>query len=1340
MTDVYARPGDSARSDAELILEVRGGDLDAYGALFERHAAAARSVARQYARSAADADDLVSEAFHRVLDVLQHGGGPDATFRAYLLTVVRRLAADLAKGLQRTRPTDDEHTLDSGLDSVASTELPALASFERSVVRQAYEALPERWQAVLWYTEVEGRAPAEVAPILGLTPNGVSALAYRAREGLRVGYLQEHLTSAPSEGCRAVNPMLGSYVRGGLARREVAKVDAHVADCPECRALVLELSDVAHGMRAVVAPLIVGMAGMAVVGALPIGGALVGGLTWAGVTAVGTGAAGAGVVAGTSGSVAGAGVGAGTAGAVSTGVVTGGFAGTSTLGTGVIGAGGTGVAATGGAAAGGTAAASGAGVAAAAGATVASAGSAAAGTAGAAVAVTTGAAAMGGATVAATAGAIAVATVGVVTVLTAMNPPESTPTASEPTVVSVPGAPWQVPWEDADGDPRPADEPADDDPAVLPTSPANLGGGTLFAALADPAVLDVSAASTDALQPRTTQPVAFTVTNTGGSDADGAYIEVALPEGLDLVRPPSPAGAAAPTEPLGAGDLACTPTDDTQRVVRCELGSVPPGESRTRTVPVLARSGGSYAVAAHVWADDLARQSVALPPTTVLPYGAELTAQAGQVLSVANPGEAWVPVTVQNTGDLPAGPGWSALVTVPAGLHPVGADGELGCSPAQDGAWSCAPGAGAAPLGAGEARTARIQVVADGASPAGAADVAVQPALPGSTHVVAGSARLDVAEPWAGATTGGQGVQAWCVARGGVAEARSVVGATYVNRTAQTVRLRLDAAGDSRAADQVLAPGASATVRVPDGMRVPAGTATWTLSTTVAGQEYRTTVHAGSHGRAECYDPRWDVTARAETVNEGGTLAVRTTVTNDTAEPMQVGAAVAGRSADAVRLGAGETTTLTVPTGARTLDPGQVELRLYRWVADADGDAPEHGVVPTNAPKASYAGATLAPATAGAATLAGSCTPADGSSWHTVSVPVDNTASTLPVRFATAVRGSESAVRVDGGRTGVLELSVPWGTRSLTVSADGRELGSVDVPAFAGCVTPSWPAGSVDVDVATRCVDDRAQVVVTLRNRGTTDYRANLARDGAGSAALPAGGEAVLHQQVGGLEAPAGSVTLQFGREFEGQRHVAERELAHAAVSCRVVAPQARLDLGDVQVSERWWRTTSTRSAAVVLDNSGSSVPVEFTVSGTGGDRTTTVDARSTQRLDVGTVVGRRGASYDVSAGGWSTTLAVEPFTGAAAGWCAPRARWGQDYAVGDVASRRGTNYRYVGWEPRGEAAQGDAPGRSGQGKGHGKGQGKGQGDANGHDGARGQARGHDGRGPWVALGRCEYR
>lgn len=74
---------------------------------------------------------------------------------------------------------------------------PAVADLERTMIARAFASLPERWQAVLWHTETEGARPAEVASLLGLTANGVAALAYRAREGL------------PADARRAVSLSLG---------------------------------------------------------------------------------------------------------------------------------------------------------------------------------------------------------------------------------------------------------------------------------------------------------------------------------------------------------------------------------------------------------------------------------------------------------------------------------------------------------------------------------------------------------------------------------------------------------------------------------------------------------------------------------------------------------------------------------------------------------------------------------------------------------------------------------------------------------------------------------------------------------------------------------------------------------------------------------------------------------------------------------------------------------------------------------------------------------------------------------------------------------------------------
>lgn len=247
-----------APSDAELIARVRAGDLDAYGELFGRHHHAAVRMARQLV-PANDADDLASDAFAKVLDALRAGGGPDISFRAYLLTTVRRVHVDRIRSGRKVTSTDDIAAYERDPQGF---EDPTVTGFESGAAAKAFASLPERWQAVLWHTEVEGEKPATIAPLLGLTANGVSALAYRAREGLRQAYLQQHLADVAGDRCRWTTERLGAYVRGGLTKRENHNVREHLDDCAKCTAVYLELVEVNSALPALLAPALLGTAGI----------------------------------------------------------------------------------------------------------------------------------------------------------------------------------------------------------------------------------------------------------------------------------------------------------------------------------------------------------------------------------------------------------------------------------------------------------------------------------------------------------------------------------------------------------------------------------------------------------------------------------------------------------------------------------------------------------------------------------------------------------------------------------------------------------------------------------------------------------------------------------------------------------------------------------------------------------------------------------------------------------------------------------------------------------------------------------------------------------------------
>lgn len=248
----------STLSDAELVKRVRSGDTQAYGVLWERHSRAGATVARSYT-SSFDPDDLVSESYAKIFQIITAGGGPDGAFRPYLFTTIRNTAASWGRARRETSMDDAEQ-----IEDPAFSEENSLAALDRSLTASAFRALPTRWQEALWYSEVEGMTPQEIAPLLGMKANSVAALTYRAREGLRQAWIQAHLKSVPDDSdCRWTIDRLGGYARKSLGKRDTGRLEAHLQDCAKCTIVAAEAKDVGSRLALVLLPLTAGVAGAA---------------------------------------------------------------------------------------------------------------------------------------------------------------------------------------------------------------------------------------------------------------------------------------------------------------------------------------------------------------------------------------------------------------------------------------------------------------------------------------------------------------------------------------------------------------------------------------------------------------------------------------------------------------------------------------------------------------------------------------------------------------------------------------------------------------------------------------------------------------------------------------------------------------------------------------------------------------------------------------------------------------------------------------------------------------------------------------------------------------------
>ncbi|WP_053387199.1 sigma-70 family RNA polymerase sigma factor [Leucobacter japonicus] len=246
------RSAHTGRSDAELLDATRAGDTSAFSVLWERHSRAGL-VAARHLGNPSNADDVVSEAYLRIMELTLDGRGPRGSFRPYLYRTIQSIAVDHWR-----RPEDAAENLDVIPDLTEAGPWED-GAFDRNAAARAFASLSERWQSVLWYTEVEGLPPREAAKLIGISPNGVSALAKRAREALQSAWVDEHINRELAEAaCQSTLSHLQRYQRGKLTAALSREVEAHLDTCDACAGAAAELSGLNRQLALVLAGAVLG--------------------------------------------------------------------------------------------------------------------------------------------------------------------------------------------------------------------------------------------------------------------------------------------------------------------------------------------------------------------------------------------------------------------------------------------------------------------------------------------------------------------------------------------------------------------------------------------------------------------------------------------------------------------------------------------------------------------------------------------------------------------------------------------------------------------------------------------------------------------------------------------------------------------------------------------------------------------------------------------------------------------------------------------------------------------------------------------------------------------------
>jgi RNA polymerase sigma-70 factor (ECF subfamily) len=184
-----------ARSDVQLMLDVKSGDDSSFELLLRKYRTPLVNFLYRLVRDSAAAEDLAQEVFLRVYRA-RGQYMPTAKFTTWMFRIATNLAFNaLRDGRHRQleisvdRSGDDGESEQPGLevaDRQPSIEVELMRRDRAAVIRRAVESLPEKQRAAVLLHKYQEMDYDEIARILGCSESALKSLLFRAYETLRV--------------------------------------------------------------------------------------------------------------------------------------------------------------------------------------------------------------------------------------------------------------------------------------------------------------------------------------------------------------------------------------------------------------------------------------------------------------------------------------------------------------------------------------------------------------------------------------------------------------------------------------------------------------------------------------------------------------------------------------------------------------------------------------------------------------------------------------------------------------------------------------------------------------------------------------------------------------------------------------------------------------------------------------------------------------------------------------------------------------------------------------------------------------------------------------------------
>src|SRR6202521_3281251 len=181
-----------ARSDVQLMLDVKAGDEQSFALLLHRYRSPLINFLYRMVRNREQAEDLAQEVFIRVYRA-REDYVPSAKFTTWLFRIATNLALNSVRDNRYKRM---QVSLDAPAEEdEAPVQLPAremridehMVERDRAqIIRRAVAALPEKQRVAVLLHKYEEMDYGEIAKILECSESALKSLLFRAYDTLRV--------------------------------------------------------------------------------------------------------------------------------------------------------------------------------------------------------------------------------------------------------------------------------------------------------------------------------------------------------------------------------------------------------------------------------------------------------------------------------------------------------------------------------------------------------------------------------------------------------------------------------------------------------------------------------------------------------------------------------------------------------------------------------------------------------------------------------------------------------------------------------------------------------------------------------------------------------------------------------------------------------------------------------------------------------------------------------------------------------------------------------------------------------------------------------------------------